>query len=189
MKKFFILSLVCLLAMAFTVSCKPKAKQVAPPPPPQVKEQPRIEKVEQPPAVQPPAVKKPEISEEELFMAKSLDQINSEKPLLMIHFDYDKYFIREDAKPVLEANAAWLKKFKTAKILIEGHCDERGTEDYNLALGEKRAKSTFDYLVSLGISGDRIKTISYGKSQPLDMGHDEVAWQKNRRAQFLVIEK
>jgi peptidoglycan-associated lipoprotein len=177
------------LAIAFTVSCKPKAKQVAPPPPPQVKEQPRIEKVEQPPAVQPPAVKKPEISEEELFMAKSLDQINSEKPLLMIHFDYDKYFIREDAKPVLEANAAWLKKFKTAKILIEGHCDERGTEDYNLALGEKRAKSTFDYLVSLGISGDRIKTISYGKSQPLDMGHDEVAWQKNRRAQFLVIEK
>jgi len=189
MKKLFILSLVCLLAIAFTVSCKPKAKQVAPPPPPQVKEQPRIEKVEQPPAVQPPAVKKPEISEEELFMAKSLDQINSEKPLLMIHFDYDKYFIREDAKPVLEANAAWLKKFKTAKILIEGHCDERGTEDYNLALGEKRAKSTFDYLVSLDISGDRIKTISYGKSQPLDMGHDEVAWQKNRRAQFLVIEK
>lgn len=184
MKKFFILSLVCLLAMAFTVSCKPKAKQVAPPPPPQVKEQPRIEKVEQP-----PAVKKPEISEEELFMAKSLDQINREKPLLMIHFDYNEYSIREDAKPVLEADAAWLKKFKTAKLLIEGHCDERGTEDYNLALGEKRAKSTFDYLVSLGISGDRIKTISYGKSQPLDMGQDEAAWQKNRRAQFLVIEK
>ncbi|MCJ7563425.1 MAG: peptidoglycan-associated lipoprotein Pal [Candidatus Aminicenantes bacterium] len=184
MKKLFILSLVCLLAMAFTVSCKPKAKQVAPPPPPQVKEQPKIEKVEQP-----PAVKKPEISEEELFMARSLDQINREKPLLMIHFDYNEYSIREDAKPVLEADAAWLKKFKTAKLLIEGHCDERGTEDYNLALGEKRAKSTFDYLVSLGISGDRIKTISYGKSQPLDMGNDEAAWQKNRRAQFLIIEK
>lgn len=184
MKKLFILSLVCLLAMAFTVSCKPKAKQVAPPPPPQVKEQPKIEKVEQP-----PAVKKPEISEEEFFMAKSLDQINREKPLLMIHFDYNEYSIREDAKPVLEADAAWLKKFKTAKLLIEGHCDERGTEDYNLALGEKRAKSTFDYLVSLGISGDRIKMISYGKSQPLDMGQDEAAWQKNRRAQFLVIEK
>jgi len=75
------------------------------------------------------------------------------------------------------------------KILIEGHCDERGTEEYNLALGEKRAKSTMDYLVSLGISPDRLRIISYGKSQPLDPGHDETAWAKNRRAQFLIIEK
>ena len=84
---------------------------------------------------------KPALSEEELFMAKSLDQINKEKPLAMINFDYDKFDVREDAKSVLESNAAWMKKWRTAKILIEGHCDERGTEDYNLALGEKRAKS------------------------------------------------
>jgi len=185
MKKLLILSLVCLLAVAFTVSCKPKVKQVAPPPPPpQVKEQPKIEKVE-PAAV----VKKPELSEEELFLSKSLEQINREKPLQMIHFDYDKFFIRDDAKSLLESDAAWLKKFRTAKVLIEGHCDERGTEDYNLALGEKRAKSTSDYLLSLGIPADRMKTISYGKSQALDLGHDETAWQKNRRAQFLIIEK
>lgn len=184
MRKIVILSLACLLVIAFAVSCKPKAKQAPPPQPPQVKEQPKVEKVE--PA---PAVKRPELSEEEIFMAKSLDEINKQQPLTMIHFDYDKYTIREDAKPVLEADAGWLKKFKTAKILIEGHCDERGTEDYNLALGEKRAKSTFDYLVSLGITADRLKTISYGKSQSLDMGHDEAAWQKNRRAQFTVIEK
>jgi len=82
-----------------------------------------------------------------------------------------------------------LRKFSSAKSLFEGHCDERGTEEYNLALGEKRAKSTYDYLVSLGISPERIKIISYGKSQPLDSGHTEMAWQKNRRAQFLVIEK
>ena len=75
------------------------------------------------------------------------------------------------------------------KIQVEGHCDERGTEEYNLALGERRAKSSFDYLVSLGISADRIRTISYGKSQPLDTGHDEIAWQKNRRAQFRIIGK
>lgn len=74
-------------------------------------------------------------------------------------------------------------------MLIEGHCDERGTEEYNLALGEKRAKSTLDYLVSLGISQNRMKIISYGKSQPLDSGHNEISWQKNRRSQFLVIEK
>jgi peptidoglycan-associated lipoprotein len=184
MKKLLIFSLVCVLAFAFAVSCKQKPKQVAPPPPPQVKEQPKVEKV-----VPPPPVKKPELSEEDLFMAKSLEQINREKPLLTIYFDYDKFFIREDAKPVLERNAAWLKKFKTAKFLIEGHCDERGTEDYNLALGEKRAKSAYDYLLSLGIPAERMKTISYGKSQPVDMGHDEAAWQKNRRGQFLVIEK
>lgn len=184
MKKVIILSFVCLLIFAFTVSCKPKAKQAPPPPPPQVKEQPRVEKVE--PA---PVVKKPELSEEEIFMAKSLDEINRQQPLKMIYFDYDKYFVREDAKPALEANATWLRKYKTAKILIEGHCDDRGTEDYNLALGDKRAKSAFDYLLSLGIAQDRLKTISYGKSQPLDMGHDEAAWQKNRRAQFTIIEK
>ena len=82
-----------------------------------------------------------------------------------------------------------MKKWKSVKILIEGHCDERGTEDYNMALGEKRAKSAFDYLVSLGISSDKIKTISYGKSQPTDPGHNEIAWQKNRRDQFTIIEK
>jgi peptidoglycan-associated lipoprotein len=107
----------------------------------------------------------------------------------MIHFDYDRYFIRDDAKSILEADANWLRKFSSAKILIEGHCDERGTEEYNLALGEKRAKSAYDYLSSLGISPDRIKIISYGKSQPLDSGHNEISWQKNRRAQFLIIEK
>jgi peptidoglycan-associated lipoprotein len=184
MKKVIILSMVCLLIFAFAMSCKPKAKQAPPPPPPQVKEQSKVEKVEQA-----PVVKKPELTEEEIFMAKSLEEINRQLPLRMIYFDYDKYAIREDAKPTLETNATWLRKFKTAKILIEGHCDDRGTEDYNLALGEKRAKSTFDYLLSLGIAQDRLKTISYGKSQPQDMGHDEAAWQKNRRAQFTIIEK
>jgi peptidoglycan-associated lipoprotein len=185
MKKYIVLALACVLVLGFAVSCKPKVK----PAPvvqekPQVKEQPRVEKAE------PPApVVKPALTEEELFLAKSLDQINKEKPLAMIHFDYDKYAVRDDAKSVLESNAAWLKRFRTAKILIEGHCDERGTEDYNLALGEKRAKSAFDYLVSLGVSADRMKILSYGKSQPLTSGHDEASWQKNRRAQFTIIEK
>lgn len=183
-RKIVVILVITTLAMLFFTYCKPKAKVAPPPPPPPVKEQPKIEKVEEA-----PAVKKPELTEEEIFMSKSLEQINLEAPLKMIHFDFDRYFIREDAKPVLEANAAWLKKFRPAKILIEGHCDERGTEEYNLALGEKRAKSTMDYLVSLGVSADRIKIISYGKSQPLDPGHDEIAWQKNRRAQFLIIEK
>ncbi len=182
MKKIVVFSLALFLVLSFAVSCKKKV-EVVPPPPPQVKEQPKVEKVE------PPVVKEPVLTEEEIFMRKTLDEINREKPLGMVHFDYDKYFIREDAKPVLDMNAGWMNKFRTTKILIEGHCDERGTEEYNLALGEKRAKSTQDYLISLGISADRIKIISYGKSQPLDPGHNEDSWQKNRRAQFLVIEK
>lgn len=184
MKKAIILSLACFLVFNFLVSCRKKVEEVPPPPPPQVKEQPKVEKVEAP-----PVVKEPVLTEEEMFMRKSLEEINNEAPLNMVHFDYDKYFIRDDAKPVLEANAQWLNKFKTVGILIEGHCDERGTEEYNMALGEKRAKSTLDYLVSLGISSNRIKTISYGKSQPIDPGHNEISWQKNRRAKFTIIAK
>jgi peptidoglycan-associated lipoprotein len=181
MKRIMILALVCFMAVAFMSACKAKTQPT--PPPPQVKEQPKAEKVVPPPET------RPALTEEEMFMSKSLDQINKEKPLAMINFDYDKYAIREDAKPILEGNSAWLKKWRSVKILIEGHCDERGTEDYNLALGEKRAKSAYDYLAALGIPAERMKTISYGKSQPLDMGKDESAWAKNRRDQFLIIEK
>jgi len=183
MKKTFILTLAIFLIFGSMISCRKKVEE-APPPPPQAKEQPKVEKVEEP-----PVVKEPVLSEEEIFARKSLEEINAEKPLAMIHFDYDKFFIRDDAKPVLESNAAWLNKWKTAKLLIEGHCDERGTEEYNLALGEKRAKSTLDYLVSLGVSPDRLKIISYGKSQPLDPASNESAWAKNRRAQFTIIAK
>lgn len=182
LKKIAILASIFALILAFSTSCKPKTKMTPPPPPAQ--EQPKVEKVDEA-----AAVKKPALTEEEIFMSKSLEQINLEAPLQMIHFDYDRYAIREDARPTLEGNAAWMKKFSSTKVLIEGHCDERGTEEYNLALGEKRAKATFDYLSSLGVSPDRMKVISYGKSQPLDTGHNETAWQKNRRAQFLIIEK
>jgi peptidoglycan-associated lipoprotein len=182
MKKLLILSIACLLVFSFVTSCKKKVEQ-APPPPPQVKEQPKMEPAEKPPA------KAPVLTEEEIFERKTLEELNAEKPMGMIHFDYDKFFIRDDAKSTLEANAAYLKKWRSVNALIEGHCDERGTEEYNLALGEKRAKSTYDYLISLGISASRLKIISYGKSQPVDLGHNEIAWQKNRRAQFTIIEK
>lgn len=183
MKKIVILSLACLLVFTFLVSCKKKVEETPPPPPPQVKEQPIVEKVEKPP------VKAPELTEEEIFMKKSLEEINAEAPLDMIHFDFDKYYVRDDAKPILEANAEWLKIWRSVELLIEGHCDERGTEQYNFALGEKRAKATLDYLVSLGISPDRLKTISYGKSQPLDTASNEIAWERNRRSKFTITKK
>jgi len=182
MKKLIICLLAVMLVLSFSVACKKKPKEV-PPPPPQAQEQPKVEKVEA------PVVQEPQLTEEEIFLQKSLDQINREKPLGTIYFDYDRAVVRDDARSVLDGNSAWLKKFRTVKVLVEGHCDERGTEEYNLALGEKRAKAAQDYLLSLGISSDRMKIISYGKSQPINPGHDEGAWQMNRRAQFLVIEK
>jgi peptidoglycan-associated lipoprotein len=106
-----------------------------------------------------------------------------------IHFNFDKYDIRPEDVAILKENAALLKKFSNVKIQIEGHCDERGTAEYNLALGERRANKTKDYLVSLGISAVRISTISYGKEKPLDPGHDEEAWAKNRRAHTIITGK
>jgi peptidoglycan-associated lipoprotein len=182
MKKLIICLLAVMLVLSFATACKKKPKEV-PPPPPQTQEQPPVEKVEA------PVVQEPQLTEEEIFLQKSLDQINREKPLGTIYFDYDRAAIRDDARSIMDGNSAWMKKFRTAKVLVEGHCDERGTEEYNLALGEKRAKAAQDYLLSTGVSADRLKIISYGKSQPLNPGHDESAWQMNRRAQFLVIEK
>ena len=106
-----------------------------------------------------------------------------------IHFDFDRYDIRPEDGAILRENAALLKKFPSMKIQVEGHCDERGTIEYNLALGERRANKTKDYLISLGVSAVRISTISYGKEKPLDPGHNEEAWAKNRRAHTIITAK
>jgi peptidoglycan-associated lipoprotein len=103
-----------------------------------------------------------------------------------VHFDFDKYEIRASDKPVLDENVSWLKQNTNAQVLIEGHCDERGTNEYNLALGERRAKATRDHLVSLGIDGGRITVISYGEERPLCTERAEACWAQNRRAHFLV---
>ncbi len=106
-----------------------------------------------------------------------------------IHFDFDKYDIRPGDTEILKENAALLIKHPNVKIQLEGHCDERGTIEYNLALGERRANSTKKYLISIGISTDRISTISYGKEKPLDPDHNEEAWAKNRRAHTVILSK
>ncbi len=104
-----------------------------------------------------------------------------------IHFDFDKSSIRPDMRPILDRKAQFLLKFPTVRIQIEGHCDERGTVQYNIALGHRRSQSSRDYLVSLGVSFSRIDTVSYGKERPSDPRHNEEAWFKNRRAKFNVI--
>jgi peptidoglycan-associated lipoprotein len=106
-----------------------------------------------------------------------------------VYFDFDKYDIRPADAAILKENAALLKKYANIKIQIEGHCDERGTNEYNLALGERRANSTKNYLMTLGVSPGRISTISYGEEKPLDPGHSEEAWAKNRRAHTIITGK
>ncbi|HLE43830.1 MAG TPA: peptidoglycan-associated lipoprotein Pal [Methylomirabilota bacterium] len=103
-----------------------------------------------------------------------------------VHFDFDRYEVRAQDKPTLDENAKWLKQNGTALLLIEGHADERGTNEYNLALGERRAKATRDHLVSLGIDGGRMTVISYGEERPLCTERTEACWAQNRRGHFLV---
>jgi peptidoglycan-associated lipoprotein len=110
-------------------------------------------------------------------------------PLKDIFFDFDKSAVRDDQKGALGENVAWLKGNASAKITIEGHCDERGTAEYNLGLGERRAKTVKDYLIAAGIPADRISTISYGKERPFVLGHDESAWKWNRRGHFVITGK
>ncbi len=108
-------------------------------------------------------------------------------PLKDVFFDFDRYDLSADARQVLRANADWLKKNASARIEIEGHCDERGTSEYNLALGAKRAQSAKDYLATLGIAGDRLSTISYGEEIPVCKQATEDCWRQNRRARFVII--
>lgn len=102
-----------------------------------------------------------------------------------IHFDFDRSAIRPDMVPVLDGNTRYLKKHPSVNIVVEGHCDERGTNEYNLALGDRRANSTKSYLVRQGLSSDRLRTVSYGEERPLEYGHNEAAWYMNRRAEFV----
>ncbi len=111
----------------------------------------------------------------------------NESQFQTVYFDFDKYNLRADAKAALEHNYQLLKEFPDVVIKIEGHCDERGTVEYNLSLGEKRARAAMDYLVNLGIAPSRISIISYGKERPVDPGHNEAAWAKNRRCEFRII--
>jgi peptidoglycan-associated lipoprotein len=103
-----------------------------------------------------------------------------------VHFDFDRFNIRPDQAPILDAKVSYLQQASSARAEIQGHCDERGTEPYNAALADRRAKSAYNYLTDQGISGSRLFTVSYGEERPLDSGHNEAAWAQNRRAQFVL---
>jgi peptidoglycan-associated lipoprotein len=164
---------------------------------PKVTPAPAAEVVPPPPAPRPappvpvaePVPVPPEPPREEAVSATSLDDLNRNSPLKPAFFSLDSSEIDPTAKSVLDGNAAILRQNATWVITIEGHCDERGTAEYNLALGERRAGAALAYLVSLGIPANRLKTVSYGKEFPFDPGHDDGAWSKNRRAHFVITAK
>jgi len=136
-----------------------------------------------PPAAAPPG----EVGTEPL--SGDVAAINRAGYLKDAFFEYDKSDLRDDARSALSADAEWLKRYRSVQFLIEGHCDERGTSEYNLSLGDRRANAAKEYLVSLGVDASRIKTVSYGKERPFCNQSTEDCWQQNRRAHFLVTAK
>ena len=145
-----------------------------------------------PPPPQPvnePVPVPPEPVAEDTIGSKSLDDLNRDSPLKPLFFELDSADVSGEGQQILQANASIMKKYPAWQITVEGHCDERGTAEYNLALGERRALAAKNYLVSLGIPADKIRVVSYGKEFPFDPGHDEGAWKQNRRAHFVITAK
>lgn len=153
---------------------------VATPPPLEPVEPPPMEPVATP-TVEPEPVAPPT---EPTEAPRPEEEPQVEEALKMVHFDFDSAALTDEARRILDENIKWLKAHPDVRIQIEGHCDERGTEEYNLHLGQRRAESVKRYLVKNGIDPKRLFTISYGEERPIDPGHDESAWRKNRRAQF-----
>jgi peptidoglycan-associated lipoprotein len=139
--------------------------------------------------VSPPPAAAPRDVEVGDVMATDIAELNTKGYLKDAYFDYDQSDLREDARGSLSGNAEWLKRYPSIQVLIEGHCDERGTSAYNLALGDRRANAAREYLDSLGIASSRIRTVSYGKERPACTESSESCWQQNRRAHFVITAK
>jgi peptidoglycan-associated lipoprotein len=166
------------LAPTATPEAEAPAATPAPAPP--------VARVTEPPPIPTPA---PIREDNVTANTSSLDDLNRNSPLRPVFFALDSADIDPSAKSVLDADAAVLKQNGSWVVTVEGHCDERGTAEYNLALGDRRASAAVAYLRSLGIPADRLKTVSYGKEFPFDPGHDDGAWSKNRRAHFVITAK
>jgi peptidoglycan-associated lipoprotein len=180
-------ALVLLAAGAFAAvaACGKKPEPAPPMPPPPVAPEP-------PPPAPPPAARpevQPQQDEYARLRAMSAEEIEKSGLLGEVYFDFDRSEIRDADRATLAKNADALKRFDFLTVTVEGHCDERGTVEYNLALGERRARAAYDYLVSLGVPANRLKTVSYGKEVPVCQASTEECWQKNRRAHSTVTGK
>ena len=189
-KALLVLVLLMTVVVAACNKSKPPVARPMPPPPivdPNAGNPPP--RPEPPQPVAEPSIVMPPMPADDGVSSKSIDDLNRDSPLRPLFFELDSSDVSADGQQVLQANAAVLKKYPAMQITIEGHCDERGTAEYNLALGERRALAAKNYLVSLGIAADKVKTVSYGKEFPFDAGHDDNAWKNNRRAHFVITAK
>jgi peptidoglycan-associated lipoprotein len=177
---------VIMLLSIFVLWGCPKKAEVATSPESQKETAPSVAPAKEEPAVEQKAEQK---NEEVKPEAANEGAAVTSSGLQPIYFDFDKSFIRDDARPVMKANAEWLKANPSVEIRIEGNCDERGTKEYNQALGQRRATSAKKYFTDLGISAKRISLISYGKEKPVCSEHTEDCWQKNRRDDFVSVTK
>lgn len=176
MKKMNVMRFIVFVALAslLAVGCATQPAQEATTEPPAQEQQETTQATQSEPTET--KVQEQEVMEKEVSYAVS--------DLTRIHFDFDSYVLKPQARKKLDQNAEILKALSSVEIRVEGHCDERGSDEYNLALGERRAQAAMNYLIALGIDADRMSTISYGEERPLVMGHNEEAWAKNRRAEF-----
>jgi peptidoglycan-associated lipoprotein len=182
------ISVVCLALLVAVGGCRKTPPQVAAAPPPPAPAAPTPPPPPPPPPAPQPAPA-PVLSEEELFQRKTLDQLNAERPLADVFFDLDQADIRADAQVPLKANADWMRKWASTQVTLEGHADSRGSSEYNLALGTRRAGSVKEYLVSLGVPANRVTVVSKGKESPFCREESESCWQQNRRGHFVVTAK
>ncbi|MEO5894621.1 MAG: OmpA family protein [Vicinamibacterales bacterium] len=184
-------SVAVLITVALSVSACGKKKIETPPPAPPAPEAPEPTRPATPPP--PPAAPAPvqpaAPTEEEIFSKTTLDELNAQKPLADVLFGYDAIDLNEAARAAIQKNLTWLNRWKSTKIMVEGHADARGTNEYNLALGERRADAVRDYIVSLGLAADRITIVSKGEEQPGCTEESEACWQQNRRGRFIVTAK
>jgi peptidoglycan-associated lipoprotein len=186
-----VLCLLCIGLAVVAAACHKKPPQVAAAPPPPA---PPATVTPAPPAPPPPPPPAPAaapsaLTEEQAFQRKTLDQLNAERPLDDVYFDLDKSELRADARAPLQKDADYLKKWTSVQIAVEGHCDSRGSSEYNLALGTRRANAVRDYLVSLGVPSGRVTVLSKGKEQPFCTEDNESCWQQNRRGHFVITGK
>jgi peptidoglycan-associated lipoprotein len=187
MRRFLLVGALCAILGLTAAACRRPvpAPAPAPAPPPAAPTPPPPP----PPKPVPPPTPPPALTEDQIFAQKTVDQLNAERPLGDVLFDYDSSTLRDDGRSAASRNADYLKRWTSVRITVEGHADARGTSEYNLALGERRAAAVKDYIVSLGVAADRITPVSKGEEQPVCTEESEACFQRNRRAYHIITAK
>lgn len=178
------LMVIMTLALLLSAGCA-KKKTTSTPPGAQVEVKDDSKWTPPPPPTEPaPQVDEAALAAEAEARAKA--EAVTELSSVTIHFAFDSYELSEESRAILALKASIMRKYKTVRVVIEGHCDERGTEEYNLALGERRARASYEHLVILGVAPERMSIVSFGEERPVNPAHNETAWAENRRAEFVV---